>query len=104
MVFDDVLLLPKPCSTRKAPRRSDGLSPRGTWTTPDSLRPTDGKVTACSIMGIASLFVRLFAFRLAEPELAPAGLRLGDVVSLRPDRRRPPGAAGVQPRIAVAGI
>src|SRR6266542_5627777 len=53
MVFDDVLLLPKPCSTRKAPRRSDGLSPRGTCTTPESLSPAEGKVTACSVMGVA---------------------------------------------------
>src|SRR5262245_19769023 len=55
MVFDEVLLLPKPCSTRKAPRRSDGRNPRGTCTTPESLRPADGKVTASSVIGVVSV-------------------------------------------------
>src|ERR1700756_3023806 len=101
MVFEDVLLLPKPCSTRKAPRRSDGLSPRGTCTMPESLRPADAKVTACSVMGMASVLVRLFAFRLSEPELAPAGISLGDVVRLRPNRRRESGAAVVRIGIVI---
>src|SRR5260221_13025044 len=102
IVFEEVLLLPKPCSTRKAPRRSDGLSPRGTCTTPDSLSPADGKVTACSVMGMASVFVLrrfrrasrhptcsarvclpnlglfAFAFRFAQPAFAPAGVNLGN--------------------------
>src|SRR6516164_492584 len=55
MVFDEVLLLPKPCSTRKAPRRSDGRNPRGTCTTPESLRPADGMVTASSVIGVVSV-------------------------------------------------
>src|SRR5215510_15374064 len=55
MVFDEVLLLPNPCSTRKAPRRSDGRNPRGTCTTPESLRPADGKVTASSVIGVVSV-------------------------------------------------
>src|SRR5438445_11828567 len=61
MVLEEVLLLPKPCSTRNAARRSDGLSPRGTCTTPDSLSPAEGKVTACSVMAwpsIATVSVR----------------------------------------------
>src|SRR5215831_16147964 len=55
MVFEEVLLLPKPCSTRKAPRRSDGRKERGTCTTPESLRPADGMVTASSVMGVVSM-------------------------------------------------
>ena len=54
MVFDEVLLLPNPCSTRKAARRSPGRSPLGTCTTPESFRPADGKVTASSDMGVVS--------------------------------------------------
>src|SRR5260221_14029809 len=101
MVLEEVLLLPKPCSTRKAPRRSDGLSPRGTCTTPDSLSPADGKVTACSVIGMAPAFVlrrlrrglrrpacsgrvclpnlRVFgsAFWFAHPEFAPPGVGRG---------------------------
>src|SRR5258708_21396749 len=103
MVVEEVLLLPKRCSTRKAPRRSDGLSPRGTCTTPDSLSPADGKVTACSVIGKASVFVlrrlrrasrhptcsgrgffphpRVFPcpFRFSHPQFAPAGVRPGNV-------------------------
>src|SRR5262249_45922790 len=52
MVFDEVLLLPKPCSTKNAPRRSEDLSPRGTCTTPESLSPAEEKVTACSVMAL----------------------------------------------------
>src|SRR5690348_2099646 len=55
MVFEEVLLLPKPCSTRKAPRRSDGRNPRGTCTAPESLRPADGMVTASSVIGVVSV-------------------------------------------------
>src|SRR5262249_58400147 len=85
----------------KAPRRSDGWSPWGTCTTPDRLSPADGKVTGWSVMGIASVFVRLFAFRVAEPELAPAGIGLGDVVRLRPNRRGESGAAVVRIGIVI---
>src|SRR5262249_27260538 len=63
MVFDEVLLLPKPCSTRKAPRRSDGRNPRGTCTTPESLRPADGMVTASSVIGRASVRARWRLYR-----------------------------------------
>src|SRR5215471_8649339 len=55
MVFEEVLLLPKPCSTRKAPRRSDGRKARGTRTTPESLRPAEGMVTASSVIGVVSV-------------------------------------------------
>ena len=55
MEFDEVLLLPKPCSTRKAPRRSDERKARGTCTTPESLRPADGMVTAYSVIGVLSV-------------------------------------------------
>src|SRR5262249_42630614 len=55
MVFEEVLLLAKPCSTRKAPRRSDGRKARGTCTTPESLRPAEGMVTASSVIGVVSV-------------------------------------------------
>src|SRR5262245_59260284 len=51
MVFDEVLLLPKPCNTKNAPRRSEDLSPHDTCTTPESLSPAEEKVTGCSVMG-----------------------------------------------------
>ena len=51
MVFDELLLLPKPCSTRKAARRSPGRTSSGTWTTPESFSPADGMVTAVSVIG-----------------------------------------------------
>ena len=50
MVFDELLLLPKPCSTMKAARRSPGRIPSGTCTTPESFSPADGKVTAFSVI------------------------------------------------------
>src|SRR5262249_58354633 len=99
MVFEEVLLLPKPCSTRKAPRRSDGRKARGTCTTPESLRPAEGMVTASSVIGMISVGRRdrdfigtapaaAPAFRLAGTELAPARVGLRDVVVVRPHRRR----------------
>src|SRR5262249_38028631 len=63
MVFDEVLLLPKPCSTRKAPCRSDGRNPRGTCTTPESLRPADEIVTASSVIGRVSVRARWGLYR-----------------------------------------
>src|SRR3954451_14181974 len=39
----------------KAARRSPGRIPLGTCTTPDSLSPADGKVTACSVIGMVSV-------------------------------------------------
>src|SRR5262245_51275917 len=120
MVFEEVLLLPKPCSTRNAPRRSVGRSPRGRCTTPESLSPAEGKVTGCSVIGVGSVIgSRLYSndaamkdgwrdanratplrhvlvacpFRLAEAELAPARIGLLDVGVVRPDRRREARAA-----------
>src|SRR5262249_24401872 len=55
MVFEEVLLLRKPCSTRKAPRRSDGRMVRGTCTTPESLRPAEGMGSASSVIGVDSV-------------------------------------------------
>src|SRR5262245_44520 len=107
MVLDEVLLLPKPCSTRKAARRSPERNPAGTCTTPESFRPAEGKVTASSVIGVLSVAGRDWtdfigtvpgsssAFRLAEAELAPPGIRLIDVVLLRPYGRREAGAAEV---------
>ena len=56
--FEDVWLLPKPCSTRKAARRSPGLMPSGRRTVPASLRPAEGMVTACSVIGRCSVVGR----------------------------------------------
>src|SRR6187200_1234129 len=39
----------------KAARRSPGRIPLGTCTTPDSLSPADGKVTACSVIRMVSV-------------------------------------------------
>src|SRR4051812_36323643 len=39
----------------KAARRSPGRIPLGTCTTPDSLSPADGKVTACSVIEMVSV-------------------------------------------------
>src|SRR6185295_16720876 len=54
--FDEVWLLPKPCSTRKAARRSPPRRPFGRRTVPVSLRPAEGMVTACSFMGAVPRF------------------------------------------------
>src|ERR1700735_473190 len=51
------LLEPKPCSTRKAARRSPGLIPGGTLTTPCRRKPADWKLTTSSPMAdFPSLF------------------------------------------------
>jgi hypothetical protein len=54
----EFLLLPKPCSTRKAGRRSPAFTPSGTRTVPDSVRPADGIVTDSSRMTFAPALLR----------------------------------------------
>src|SRR5207244_11293656 len=43
------LLLPNPCRTRNAGRRSRGARPSGRWSTPASFRPSDSNVTRSSM-------------------------------------------------------
>src|SRR5882762_166193 len=43
------LLLPNPCRTRNAGRRSRGPRPSGRWSTPASVRPSDSNVTRSSM-------------------------------------------------------
>src|SRR5262249_59393408 len=75
MVFEDVLLLPKPCSTKNAPRRSEGRIPGGRCTTPESLSPAEGKVTGCSVIGVFSV--------IGSPPTHPATVRSRDDKSAR---------------------
>src|SRR5256885_6359064 len=57
------LLLPNPCRTRKAGRRSRGARPSGRWSTPASFRPSDSNVTRSSMQPSFLLETNVFERR-----------------------------------------
>src|SRR5690606_22971988 len=65
----ELLLLPKPCSTRKAPRFSPGLIPSGTRTVPASFSPADGMMTDSSCI-LFSPLAAVAVFTRPHPEEA----------------------------------
>src|SRR3954469_24795779 len=88
----EFLLLPKPCSTRKAGRFWPGFSPSGASTTPDRCNPAEGMLTVSALMTFPPARFSI-ALQLIETELIPALLGRFDIVLLRPDRGREAGAA-----------